>query len=81
MGIILWVILGGVAGWIASMVMKTDAQQGMLGNIVIGVIGALVGGALAQFLGGTGITGFNLYSLVVAIAGAVILLWARRAIA
>lgn len=80
MGILLWIILGALAGWIASMLMKTDAQQGLLADIVIGILGAVIGGAIAQFLGGTGITGLNLYSLVVAVIGAMILLWARRAL-
>lgn len=80
MGIILWIILGAIAGWIASIVMKTDAQQGFLADVVIGIVGAVIGGVVAQFLGGTGITGFNFYSLAVAVLGAMILLWGRRAL-
>ena len=75
MGLILWVIFGALAGWIASMIMKTDAQQGMVANIVVGIIGAVIGGFVMSLVGGSGVTGFNLYSLVVAILGAVILLW------
>lgn len=81
MGIILWIILGALAGWIASMVMKTDAQQGFLTDVILGILGAVVGGAVSQFLGGAGVTGFNLYSLVVAVLGAIALIWVRRAIA
>ncbi len=80
MGIILWIIFGALAGWIASMIMKTDAQQGALGNIVIGIVGALIGGFVMSLIGSTGVTGFNLYSLLVAVLGAIILIWIIRAI-
>ncbi len=74
MGIILWIIFGGLVGWIASIVMKTDAQQGLILNIVIGIIGAVVGGWLMSFFGESGISGFNLYSFIVALVGAVVLI-------
>ncbi len=74
MCIVGWIVLGGLAGWLASLVTGTNDRQGCIGNIVVGIIGALIGGAVASFLGGTGITGFNLYSLLVAVVGAVILL-------
>jgi len=80
MGILLWIIFGALAGWIASMIMKTDAQQGMLGNILVGIVGALIGGFVMSNLGSTGVTGFNLYSLLVAVLGAVILIAILRAI-
>ncbi|HRH23887.1 MAG TPA: GlsB/YeaQ/YmgE family stress response membrane protein [Candidatus Magasanikbacteria bacterium] len=80
MGIILWIIFGALAGWIASLIMKTDAQQGAIGNIVIGIVGALIGGFVMSLIGSTGVTGFNLYSLLVAILGAIILIWIIRAI-
>ncbi|MCX6713359.1 MAG: GlsB/YeaQ/YmgE family stress response membrane protein [Candidatus Vogelbacteria bacterium] len=70
MGIILWIIFGAFVGWVASLIMKTDAEQGTVLNIVVGIIGAVVGGWLMGSSGiGTG-GGFNLYSLVVAIIGA-----------
>ncbi|MBC7487261.1 MAG: GlsB/YeaQ/YmgE family stress response membrane protein, partial [Cytophagaceae bacterium] len=69
MSILAWIILGGFAGWIGSMVMHTDASQGILLNIVVGIVGALVGGAMFNFFGTPGVTGFNLYSLLVAIVG------------
>ena len=81
MGIIAWVILGALAGWIASMIMNTDAEQGALANIVVGIVGALVGGFLVGFLGGSGVTGLNLYSLLVSVLGAVVLLFVYKAIA
>ncbi len=74
MGIILWIIFGAAAGWIASMIMHTDAEQGTMLNIIVGVVGAVVGGYLFQTFGAAGVTGFNLYSLVVAIIGAMVLL-------
>ena len=74
MGIILWIIFGALVGWIASIVMKTDAQQGAVLNIVVGVIGAVMGGWLMSFLGQQGVTGFNLKSFIVALIGAVILI-------
>jgi uncharacterized membrane protein YeaQ/YmgE (transglycosylase-associated protein family) len=52
MSIIAWIILGGIAGWIASIIMRTDADQGILMNIVVGIVGALLGGFLIQFVGG-----------------------------
>jgi uncharacterized membrane protein YeaQ/YmgE (transglycosylase-associated protein family) len=80
MNIILWIILGALAGWIASLVMKTNAQQGTLTDIVVGIIGAFIGGFVFQLLGGTGVTGFNVWSLLVAIVGAVILLAIVKAV-
>lgn len=74
MGIIAWIILGALAGWIASMITGTNAQMGAFANIVVGIIGALIGGFLFNLLGGRGVTGFNLWSLLVSIIGAVILL-------
>lgn len=73
MGIILWLIVGGVIGWIASMIMRTDAQQGILLNIVVGIVGAFVGGLI--FSGGSiNNAGLSLHSFLVSLAGAVILL-------
>jgi uncharacterized membrane protein YeaQ/YmgE (transglycosylase-associated protein family) len=74
MDILGWVILGGLAGWIASLIMGTDAQQGIILNIVVGIIGAFVGGWLFSLIGEPGVTGFNLWSFIVALVGAVALL-------
>lgn len=74
MNIIVWVIFGALAGWIASMIAGTNKKQGLLGNIVVGILGAFLGGMLVEMLGGAGITGFNVWSLLVAVGGAVILL-------
>lgn len=75
MNIILWIIFGGLAGWLASLLMKTDAQMGAVANVVVGIVGAVLGGFIMQQLGGAGVSGFNLYSLLVAIGGAVILVF------
>lgn len=74
MGVILWIIFGALVGWVASLLMKTDSEQGSVLNIVIGIVGAVVGGWVMSLLGGTGMTGFNLYSFLVALLGAVILI-------
>jgi uncharacterized membrane protein YeaQ/YmgE (transglycosylase-associated protein family) len=79
MGIIAWIILGGLAGWIASLLTNTDEQMGIFANIIVGIVGALIGGFLMGLLGGNGITGFNLWSLLVAIVGAFVLLMLVKA--
>lgn len=72
MGFLGWILLGGLAGWIASMLMKE--RQGCFANVVVGVIGALLGGLIFSFLGGVGVTGFNPWSLLVAVIGSVLLI-------
>lgn len=78
MGIIAFLVLGGIAGWVASLIMGTDASQGVVMNIVVGIIGAMIGGLLFNAFGNAGVTGFNLYSLIVATLGAVIGLYIVR---
>jgi uncharacterized membrane protein YeaQ/YmgE (transglycosylase-associated protein family) len=75
MGIILWVVFGALVGWVASMIMGTNAQQGALLNIAVGIIGALIGGFIMNFFGHSGVDGFNLYSAIVALLGAMVLIW------
>ena len=79
-GVITWVVVGGLAGWVASIITKTNAQQGLVGNIVAGVVGGVVGGFLLGIIGGSGFTGFNLWSFLVALLGAVIVLSVWKAI-
>ncbi len=79
-GIISWIVVGGLAGWVASIITKTDASQGLLGNIVAGVVGGLVGGFVFGLLGGSGFTGFNLWSFLVALVGAIIVLAIWKAV-
>lgn len=69
-----WLVLGGLAGWLASIIKGTNAQMGMFANIATGVVGSMIGGWLFSFFGGRGVSGINLYSLVVATVGAVILI-------
>jgi uncharacterized membrane protein YeaQ/YmgE (transglycosylase-associated protein family) len=78
--IFLWIIFGALAGWIASLIMGTNRRQGCLMDIVVGVVGAFLGGLVFSLFGGQGVTGFNIYSLLVAVLGAVILLWIVGAI-
>lgn len=75
-----WIVLGGVAGWIASIIAGNNARQGMLGNIVVGIVGALLGGFILGLLGIGGADGFTLWSLLVAIVGATVLLFLWRLI-
>jgi uncharacterized membrane protein YeaQ/YmgE (transglycosylase-associated protein family) len=72
--IILWIIFGALAGWIASMIMGTNARMGGGANIVVGILGAIIGGIMNAF-GSPGVTGFNLPSMLVAIIGAVVLIF------
>lgn len=74
MGFFSWIILGGLAGWIASIVTGDNKSMGIVANIVVGVIGALIGGYIITLFGGVGVTGFNIWSLAVAILGSVVLL-------
>lgn len=80
LGIIGWIVLGGLAGWVASMIAGTNERQGLLGNIVVGIIGGLLGGFLFSLMGIEGVTGFNFWSFLVALAGAVVLLLIWQAI-
>lgn len=75
--IITWIILGALAGWIASIIMKTNAEQGALGNIIVGILGAFIGGFLLRTLTGSEANSF-IGSLLTAIVGAVILLAIMR---
>ncbi|GIV97324.1 MAG: transglycosylase [Herpetosiphonaceae bacterium] len=77
MNIIIWLIVGGIIGWIASLIMGTDESQGILLNVIVGIVGALIGGFLLAPLFGTGtITegDFSLSGLLVSLLGAIILL-------
>jgi uncharacterized membrane protein YeaQ/YmgE (transglycosylase-associated protein family) len=78
MNIILWIILGAVAGWIADIIM--ESAHGMFEDIILGIIGAFVGGFILNFFGQSGVTGFNIYSLIVAVIGAVVLIFLGRLI-
>jgi uncharacterized membrane protein YeaQ/YmgE (transglycosylase-associated protein family) len=74
-GIISWIVLGGIAGWIASMIAGRNDQMGCITNIIVGIIGGVLGGWIMSLVGSVGVTGFNLRSFLVALAGAVVLLF------
>jgi uncharacterized membrane protein YeaQ/YmgE (transglycosylase-associated protein family) len=76
MGIIIWLLVGGVVGWLASLVMRTDAQQGILLNIVVGIVGAVLAGWLISPLVGVGTInqGITIGTFLVSLVGAIVLL-------
>lgn len=76
MGILAWILLGGLAGWTASTLMSSN--RSVMGDILLGILGALVGGIIMNFFGNTGVTGFNIYSLIVSVVGAVVLIGLGR---
>lgn len=78
MNIILWIIFGALAGWVASIIMKTDKNQGTVSDIIMGIIGAVVGGFIMNLFGQSGVTGFNLYSLAVSVIGAIVVIYIGR---
>lgn len=80
MGIIAWLVLGLVAGFIGSKLVNKQGE-GMAMDIVLGIVGAVVGGFIAQFAGFSGITGLNVYSILIAIVGSVIVLVLYHAVA
>lgn len=79
MGMISWIIVGAIAGWIASIITGNEESVGTGANTVVGMIGGLIGGCVMNVIFGTSITGFNLWSLPVSVIGAVILLWTVNA--
>ena len=74
MEIILWVVFGALVGWVASLIMKTDAEQGALLNIVVGIVGAVLGGWIMNLLGKSAGGGINIYTFVVSLIGAIVLI-------
>ncbi len=74
-GFLGWIILGGIAGWLASKIMKTDAQMGIVLNIIVGIVGGLLGGWILSAFNVDVAGGGLIFSMLTAIGGAVILLW------
>ena len=74
MGFISWIVLGGLAGWAATLITGRGKQYGCLSNIIIGIVGAFLGGLVMSWLGNTGVAGFNLRSFAIAVLGSVALL-------
>jgi len=77
MTIIYWVVFGLIAGTIANF-LSPSAQGGIIGSVILGIIGAVVGGYLGEKFFGVGVSGFNVMSFVVAVAGALLVLWIAR---
>ena len=77
MDLIIWLVIGGIIGWLASIVMKTNAQMGLIANIIVGIVGAAIGGWLAGVLG---VGGGRVLSYIIAVAGAMILIAILRAL-
>jgi uncharacterized membrane protein YeaQ/YmgE (transglycosylase-associated protein family) len=74
---VIWLVVGGLIGWVASLIMKTDAQQGILLNVAVGIVGAMIGGWLISPIVGVGTIDqgvFSLGGLLVSLAGAIVLL-------
>lgn len=78
MNILVWIVFGAIAGYVASLIMKSG--HGVLEDIILGIIGAFIGGIIMNSFGQAGVTGFNLYSFIVAIIGAIILIFLGRLI-
>lgn len=74
MGVISWILLGGISGWLANKFFGGE-KLGAFGNIVVGMIGAMLGGVILNLIGGPGVTGLNLYSIFVSVLGSWILLY------
>lgn len=74
MGLLTWIVFGALAGWVASIIMKKNSEMGAIANIVVGVIGAGLGGWIASLFGLGTVSGFNIYSLLISVAGACVLL-------
>ncbi|MBV9290788.1 MAG: GlsB/YeaQ/YmgE family stress response membrane protein [Hyphomicrobiales bacterium] len=79
MSVISWIILGLIAGWIASKIVNKTGS-GMMMDIALGVVGAIVGGVIFSFLGTSGVTGLNIWSLIVSVIGAIVVLWIYHAL-
>lgn len=78
MSIIGWIVLGIIAGFLGGKIVNAN-NNGLLMNMALGIVGAIVGGVIFNFFGAQGVTGLNIYSMIVAVVGAVVVLWAYNA--
>ena len=78
--LIVFLIFGAIVGWLASVVMKTNSSQGLLADIILGILGSIVGGYVMSLLGFGGVSGFNIYSILVGLVGAIVLIMIGRMI-
>jgi uncharacterized membrane protein YeaQ/YmgE (transglycosylase-associated protein family) len=74
MGIILWIIFGALVGWVASIIMKTNLRMGFILNVVVGIVGAVVGGWIMSLFGFGTVISFDIYGFMVALLGAIVLI-------
>jgi uncharacterized membrane protein YeaQ/YmgE (transglycosylase-associated protein family) len=81
MGIIAWIVVGLIAGALAKLILPGDDPGGIIVTILIGIVGAFLGGFVFSLFGGTGVSGFNIWSILVATVGAIILLLIYRLVA
>ena len=79
MSVLGWIVLGGIAGWLGSLLINKRGE-GLFLDIILGIVGGVVGGWLVGVFGSTGVTGFNLWSLFVAVVGAMVLLMIKHAV-
>ena len=77
MNILLWIIFGGLVGWVASIIMETK-KRGLIRNVIVGLVGALLGGFLASLLGIGSVTRFTIEGFAIALMGAIIFIWLLR---
>ena len=80
MGILSWIVVGIIGGWLGRMVVKGEGPGGILGDLIIGVVGAVIGGWIWNWFGHVGATGINIPSIIVAFVGSVVLLLIVRAL-
>ena len=78
MNFLAWIVVGIIAGWLAKMVVPGEGPGGIVGDLVVGVVGAIIGGWLFHSFGHAGVTGLNIGSILVAFIGGVVLLWILR---
>jgi uncharacterized membrane protein YeaQ/YmgE (transglycosylase-associated protein family) len=73
---IIWIVFGGLVGWVATVIMGNDPQYGIIGNVIIGIVGSYIGGLIAgRMFQGPAVDGFDIRSFIVAVIGAVVLLF------
>lgn len=78
MGLLSWIIVGGISGWLATLIIRPKRQKGCLTSILLGIVGGFMGGFIVSLWGGIGVTGLNLYSILVATFGAIVIIWLSR---
>lgn len=76
--LLVWIVFGGLVGWVASIIMGTNRQQGIFLNVIVGIMGVLIGGVIARTIGVGDVSGLNLMSFLIALGGAIILLAITR---